>query len=88
MGSGSLHRRFDRGGGFLPHRVVPAVHVNRVVPVMPLRRVARTPASPTSLISSSAIGEFFTQYCTIASMIPIALAARDAKGPAEIVLQG
>ena len=40
-------------------------------------------ALPTSL-ASSACGnaEFFSQYFTIAPMIPIALAARDAKGPA------
>src|SRR6476619_4964032 len=42
---------------------------------------------PTSIgVSSPASGEFAEQYSTIRSMIPMALAARDASGPAEIVL--
>ena len=41
---------------------------------------------PTSVaVSTSGIGVFAAQYATIASMIPMALAARDANGPALIV---
>src|SRR5262245_40611297 len=42
---------------------------------------------PTSFaVSFSVSGAFADTYSTIFSMIPIALAARDASGPAEIVL--
>src|SRR5687768_3451106 len=60
-----------------------------VVPVMPLARgLARNAATwPTSVaVSTSGSGEFFEQYSIILPMMPIALAARDASGPAEIVL--
>src|ERR1051325_4123699 len=44
-------------------------------------------AFPTSDASSGSVsGEFAAQYSTIFSMMPIALAARDAYGPAEIAL--
>jgi hypothetical protein len=59
-----------------------------VVPVMPLARgLARKAAAvPTSSAVRGAVrGEFVAQYSTIFSMMPIALAARDANGPAEIV---
>src|SRR5690242_1221304 len=43
-------------------------------------------ARPTSMgVSSPVSGELAEQYSTMRSMMPIALAARDASGPAEIV---
>src|SRR5687768_17466364 len=60
-----------------------------VVPVIPPargldRNAATLPTSPA--VSGSVSGEFRAQYSTILSMMPIALAARDAHGPAEIAL--
>src|ERR1019366_7802939 len=55
---------------------------------MPLARddERNAAAVPTSAaVSASGSGEFVAQYSTIALMMPIALAARDAYGPALIV---
>src|SRR6185312_12379471 len=56
-----------------------------VFPVMPLaigehRNAAARPTS--SAVNFSVIGAFAETYSTIFSMMPIALAARDASGPA------
>ena len=48
------------------------------------RKAATFPTS--SACKGSVRGEFSAQYSTIFSMMPIALAARDASGPAEIAL--
>src|SRR6478735_12549342 len=59
-----------------------------VVPVIALARgdERNAAALPTSsAVSFSVSGAFTATYSTIFSMIPIALAARDASGPAEIV---
>src|SRR5712672_2346053 len=48
------------------------------------RNAAAFPTS--SACSGSVSGEFTAQYATIFSMMPIALAARDANGPAEMAL--
>src|SRR6266540_7267017 len=60
-----------------------------VAPVIPVARSLERNAAvdPTSSGRNGSVsGEFATQYSTIFSMMPIALAARDAHGPAEMVL--
>ena len=48
------------------------------------RKAAVVPTSRA--VSSSFSGVFCAQYATLRSMMPMALAARDASGPAEMVL--
>ncbi len=48
------------------------------------RKAAVAPTS--SAVRTSASGEFWLQYSMISSMMPIAVAAREASGPAEMVL--